>query len=253
MLVGQWALQAPSPCVTTTKSQQTMSTREEAKLAVKDEEIETVTQFLLGLDLTSDYAQPNQPRIPEGMTPDRFHFVSLRLLLQQGGNLFASADDAFSNEWSDYSKEDFNALLRDAEEHDQLVSDSILKEIYSKTREAAKSKHTLVSESKALMRAGGSQAARLCKQVDLFAEAAHLCPKTGPDCKTDTWIYLAAAVLGLSQEDAPGLMKALHGCYPPMAEEVPGQKSSPMESTGLNRSPFNLLHMMEQKYVFDAT
>ena len=232
---------------------ETMSTGEEAKLAVKDEEIEIVTEFLLRLDLTTDSAQPNRPRNPEGMTAERYHFVTQRLLLQQTGNLFASVDDAFFHEWSEFKREDFVSLLRDAEKHKQVVSDLTLKEIYNKTREAAKSKQNAVSHSKSLMRAGGSIPARLCKQVDLVAEAAHLCPKTGTDCKTDTWIYIAAAVLGLDNEDSSELLKALRGCYPPETEETQGRDPATIENTGLNRSPFNLMHMMEQKYVFDAT
>ena len=229
---------------------------EEAKLAVDDEEVEIVTEFLLGLDLTTGAAQPNRPQNPEGISAERYQFVIQRLLLQQSGNLFASVNDAFAHEWSEFSREDFDALQRDARDHDYVVSDLTLKDIYNKTRKAAQSSQNRLSNSTTPMRAGGARAAQLfkhCKQVDLVTEAARLCPKTGSDCKTDTWMYIAAAVLGLPYDDSSTLLKALHGCYPPMTEETEGETPSTMENTGLNRSPCNLLHMMEPKYVFDST
>jgi len=89
--------------------------------------------------------------------------------------------------------------------------------------------------------------------VDLVAGAAHLCPKTGADCKTGTWMYVAASVLGLSPEDPLLLMKSLCGSLPPPDIHNQEDKPSTMHNTGLNRSPCNLLRMMEQKYLFDLS
>ena len=102
----------------------------------------------------------------------------------------------------------------------------------------------------------------LCTDVKLVEEAAYLCPKTAPDGKTDTWIYVAVAVLGLPVSERPTgdeimtMRKALRGCYPPKSSTGTSGKTtqkSTMHNTGLNRAPCNLLSTVDQRYIFDSS
>lgn len=96
----------------------------------------------------------------------------------------------------------------------------------------------------------------------MVAEAAHLCPKRASDGKTDTWIDVASAVLGLpvskipTQAEILTMRKVLRGCVPPKPKCDTLKKERTrrtMEKTGLNRSPCNLLSTMDQKYIFDSS
>ncbi len=74
---------------------------------VRDEEIDAVSNLLQNLDLTTQVSPRNPTQYPEGMSAERFHYVTLRLLQQQSGNLFASLDAAFTHEWSTFEEADF--------------------------------------------------------------------------------------------------------------------------------------------------
>ena len=232
----------------------------EDRFAVGDAEIETVRQHLSVLDLRQ---QPNENAAqlfpPEGMSVDRFHFVTLRLLQQSEGQLFASVDEAFLHEWVEFGKTDFDALLRNKDTHRSLLTDETVKSIYEATFDAATNEKTCLSNSPNPMT--WVNHSRLCEDVELVAEAAHLCPKTGFEGKVDTWIYVAQAVLGLQVSNTPSnddilvMRKALRGCYPPLPDAKPSgkrQKQDTIHNTGLSRSPCNLLSTMDQKYIFDS-
>ena len=221
---------------------------EEKFETIQDEEIEAVTALLRDLDMSAASA----PRYPVGMSPERYYFVSFRIMQQQSGNLFASVDAVFSHEWQAFGEEDFSLLMRDCS-FEKTWDDGVVQDIYKRTREAAIDPSSLVSDSQAVMRAGGAIPARLFHHVDLVAEAAHLCPKTGADCKVETWIYAASAVLGLSPTDQVPLLKSLCGSLSPQKIHDEEDKPSTMHNTGLNRSPCNLLLMMEQRYLFDLS
>ena len=213
--------------------------------AVTDAEIETVGQHLSVLDLRKQTNEGTTQLFnpPEGMDPVRFQFVAFRMLQQHEGKLFASVHEAFSHEWVKFDRTDFDALLRNKDTHRSLLTDEIVKSIYQTTRDAAMNEKTSLSSSPNPMI--WVNHARLCEDAELVAEAAHLCPKTGFEGKADTWIYVAQAVLGLEVSDTPTnddilvLRKAIRGCHS-------------MHSTGLNRSPCNLLSMMDQRYIVDS-
>ena len=233
----------------------------EDNYAVGDAEIETVRQHLGVLDLRQQTtAGEAQFAPPEGMDAVRFHFVIIRMLQQSEGLLFASVNEAFAHEWVEFGKADFDALLRNKETHLSLLTDEKVKSIYQATWDAATNEKTHLSNSPNPMT--WVHHSRLCEDVQLVAKAAHLCPKTGSEGKTDTWIYVAQAVLGLQVSDTPSdedilvMRKALRGCYPPLPDAKPNgkrQKQDTIHNTGLNRSPCNLLSTMDQKYIFDST
>lgn len=111
-------------------------------------------------------------------------------------------------------------------------------------------------------RIAGVNHARLCAEVEMVAEAAHLCPKSASDCKTDKWVYVALAVLGLPAGDIPTqdeiltMRKGLRGCLAPKPNSNTGNQGHArltMDNTSLNRSPCNLLSTMDQKYIFDSS
>ena len=109
---------------------------------------------------------------------------------------------------------------------------------------------TRVSTATSLMVVGNLKPVRLCShyKVQNYAEKAHLCPRTGVlKRNVDTWIYVAATLLGMpadSSEDREALLKALRG-------SVEEGKSSVAHQTGLNRSPFNLMSFLLQETWFD--
>ena len=60
------------------------------------------------------------------------------------------------------------------------------------------------------------------RTTNAVAEEAHLCPSTGKTFKCDTWLYVAAAVLGMAwegREDRDCLIRAIRGSYPPAATD----------------------------------
>ena len=204
---------------------------------------------------------------PPGMAPSRYMKALVFLHHYRSGKAFATVDSILKSEWVTVAESDFSSMFRSPDDVDNFETE-IVKEVYNCTRDAARDERNVASNSTRPMLAGGAEPAKLVrKQFDLVAEGAHLCPRTGPDCKTDTWIYVAAAVLGLRTDDHGVLLKALRGSLSgPRAREtaeggddeesdgakIENKRAPPtMPSTGLNRSPFNLLYMMEQKYIFD--
>jgi hypothetical protein len=247
---------------------------EEAKGEQKEDavrlidDVQTLVDHLASMqfsDGTMGAEEMDQP--PPGMAPNRYMKALVFLHHYRSGKAFATVDNILRSEWVTVVESDFSSMLRGADDINNFESE-IVKAVYSRTRAAAHDETKVVSNSTKPMLAGGAEPAKLVrKQFDLVAEGAHLCPKTGPDCKTDTWIYVAAAALGLPTDDHGVLLKALRGSISaPRAGERAGDrddeerddakienKRAPptMPSTGLNRSPFNLLYMMEQKYIFD--
>jgi len=186
-----------------------------------------------------------------------------RTVQRLDGKAFCTMGELFSPVWEPYTKDDFTTLCRNWEE---IVADRNKKksaeendnqnenfdkvfQVYDKTRTAAMADGTRVSATCSLMTVGSLKPVRLCshQNVQNYAEKAHLCPKTGVLRKVDTWIYVAAAVLGMpaeSSEDREALLKALRG-------SVKEGKSSVSHQTGLNRSPFNLMSFLLQETWFD--
>jgi len=234
------------------------------------DDVQTLVDHLASMqfsDGTLGAEEMDQP--PPGMAPSRYMKALVFLHHYRSGKAFATVDNILRSEWVTVVESDFSSMFRSADDINNVETE-IVKAVYRCTREAAHDETNVVSNSTKPMLAGGAEPAKLVrKQFDLVAEGAHLCPRTGPDCKTDTWIYVAAAVLGLPTDDHGVLLKALRGSLSgPRAHETAGDrddeepgtddtrienKRAPptMPSTGLNRSPFNLLYMMEQKYIFD--
>ena len=233
---------------------------EESRREFKDEEVEAIADLVENLSFEDD----GNLQLPQGMTMERAVLILAWQQKQATAAVFATLDEAFGSDWTSVEETDFYGMIRDRDKlaSTQLTNETV-KDVYSKSVAAAVDEETGVANSPSTMSSGDARAARLCKHVELTAEAAHLCPKTGPDCKTDTWLYMISAVLGLPSETEHHLkvlVKATRGCIPPMNEtgqqvEDEQQKNTKatMKSTGINRSPCNLMYMMEPKFIFDAT
>ena len=244
------------------KEQETVSNLA-AGFAVTDEEIDAVERHLASLDLrVQREGSETQIHFPNGMDAQRFQFVLWRTMQQKSGNLFACVDEAFSHEWVDFGKADFDALRRSRQTHHSLISHDTVKNIYETIWKAATNEENGISNSPNTMKIAGVNHARLCAEVEMVADAAHLCPKSASDCKTDTWVYVALAVLGLPAGDIPTqdeiltMRKGLRGCLAPKPNSNTGNQGHArrtMDNTGLNRSPCNLLSTMDQKYIFDSS
>ena len=170
-----------------------------------------------------------------------------RVIVRLNGSAFCSLDDLYGVEFKVCSEKDFESLCRDWTELNILEED-VLK-VYNLSREAAQVAENRVSTSPALTKLGNKKPVRLCSHEEIvnYAEKAHLCPKTGELGKADTWIYAAAAVLGMpseSREDREALLKALRG-------SVRQGQNNVMHLTGLNRSPFNLMSFLHKDVWFD--
>ena len=129
----------------------------ETKTEVCDEEVDAVINHIASLDLTTGQAPQH---LPPGMTPARFQYVTLRLLQQRSGDLFASLEDVFQMEWSQYSKEDFDLLRRNESEH--VIEDKTVKLVYDSTRQAAHVKENRVSVSPNTMRVISTESNAAC-------------------------------------------------------------------------------------------
>ena len=233
---------------------------EESRREFKDEEVEALADLVENVALEDVVSM----QLPQGMTMERAVLILAWQQKQATAAVFATLDEAFGSDWTSVEETDFQAMIRDREKlaSTQLTNETV-KDVYSLSVAAAVDEETGVSNTPSTMSASGARAARLCKHVEFTAEVAHLCPKTGPDCKTDTWIYMISAVLGLpseTEQDLKVLVKATRGCIPPMKEtenqmEDEQQKNAKatMKNTGINRSPCNLMYMMEHKFIFDAT
>jgi hypothetical protein len=136
---------------------------------------------------------------------------------------------------------------------------AVVLDVYRSTRTAALDDDNFVADATTPMKARGSIPARLVSNdVALITHgsggAAHLIPPTGRAGRADTWLYVAAAVLGLgdividpdhdNDDDAVSaiLLKALRGCWKSAESTLP--------NTGLNRSPTNMIKFMDHQYVW---
>jgi hypothetical protein len=272
-------------------------------------EIATVLGWLQNLNLqpgTVLYPNTNN-HTNTNMTPERLQYITIRLLQQQCGYLYASVNTTIYHEWVPYSADDFTSLMRDPalyhhddddsgsscsplQENDgdddglaivippvaggntanaglrnknngRRKSTTLVLDIYRTTRTAALDDANFVADATSPMKARGCRPARLLSNdVALITHdgAAHLIPPTGRAGRADTWLYVAAAVLGLghividpdhdddhdNNDDAVSsiLLKALRGCWKSAESTLP--------NTGLNRSPTNLLKFMDHQYMW---
>ena len=169
---------------------------------------------------------------------------------RERGILYSYAEELLGLKWESYAPDDYAQLRRDWPTYlGTLPDDSALRIVYSKTRSKAYEPNSYAAISTALSTVNGAHPVRLCAfpNCEEHADKAHLCPKTGISGKTDTWLYVAAAVLGMrcdTEDDRMALSKALRGSHPVGSRSVTSH-------TGLNRSPFNLLLFMEQRRYFD--
>lgn len=168
------------------------------------------------------------------------------------GNSFLTLDDVVDCSFEECSEEHYSKLCRDWNNNRNVLK------LYNRTRMAALNDETKVSDSRTLssLKDGANREIRpirLCsfenseKCSEKCSEKAHLCPKTGPLRKVDTWIYVAAAVLGMesdSIQNRKALLKALRG-------SVNVGNSQVLPLTGLNRSPFNLFSFLGQDIWYD--
>lgn len=176
--------------------------------------------------------------------------AQVRVIDRRNGSAFCSLDDLYGVDWRVYCEKHFDVIRRDWNEI-KIKEEDVLR-VYNRTREAAEVVENGVSTSTAHTKLGNTtnkKPVRLCSDMETenCAEKARLCPKTGENREVDTWIYAAAAVLGMpsdTQEDRQSLLKALRGSVRPGQGNV-------MYLTGLNRSPYNLLSFLQQDLWFD--
>ena len=168
------------------------------------------------------------------------------------GRAFCTLDDVMQSSFEECLEEHFTSLCRDW--NNRKITNSNVLKVYDRTRAAALDDETKVSATKTLMSLKGNDGreirpVRVCSHRDTenYAEKAHLCPKSGAIRQVDTWIYAAAAVLGMecdSVKNRMALLKSLRGCV-----KVGSSQALPL--SGLNRSPFNLLSFLGQETWFD--
>lgn len=176
---------------------------------------------------------------------------------QQVGRLdgtgFATVRDVFcTQEWVSSDAEDYEALVR-SDQHEYTACPP-LQEIYNATVIEALKPHNTALSSPTSMNVEHLSSVRLCgpKGAENYVDAT-LCPKSGAELNADTWLYVAAAVLGMDSDDRLDrecLYKAIRGSLPPAGSAK--TITATTDLTGLNRCPFNSLSMMEHKTWFDS-
>jgi hypothetical protein len=174
--------------------------------------------------------------------------TSTQLSFRSGGH-YCSVLELLDNEWVRPSENDFTTLSRNWCIYEPSITDVHVRDIYSTTRREALDPSTTVSKSPNRMLVDDLTPVRLCStsEASNVAGKAHLCPKNGKDKKAYTWIYVAAAALGMpltTKDDREALCKAVCGSVSQGNTNVTGK-------TGLNRSPFNLLSFLDQEVWFD--
>ncbi|KAL7574143.1 hypothetical protein ACA910_014824 [Epithemia clementina (nom. ined.)] len=173
-----------------------------------------------------------------------------RTIRRLDGSAFCTVQELYNPCWQVYSEDDFKSLCRNWEEKkDADDGNNEVFVVYDKTRMESRKNENRVATTSSLMTVNSMRPVRLCShdKVQNYAEKAHLCPKTGAERKVDTWIYAAAAVLGMPSDNAAdrqALLKALRGSVKEGSKNV-------IPLTGLNRSPFNLLSFVLQETWFD--
>ena len=188
---------------------------------------------------------------------DEQHLVALREKDEQISHLtatpFCSIHQALSGSWQPYDEGDYIGIVRDWDAFSSRirrdVPDHFVVDLYHRTRSAALDQNTTASHSQSLLSNQDWAPVRLCSFPNSakLADRAHLCPKTAVARKCDTWIYAVAAVLGMPCDTAEArrsLIKATCGSC------APGEPSR--QWTGINRSPFNVLLLMDQGRWFDT-
>lgn len=177
--------------------------------------------------------------------------VTAQVFERKSGSHFCKMVELLGNHWVQYGIDDFKAISRNWEAFGRNVDNasSHVVQVYSATRREALDPLTSISKSQNRMLVNGLTPVRLCSSAETinFADKAHLCPKNGKNKKAYTWIYAAAAVLGMpfdTQEDRIALCKAICGSVSPGNLSV-------IPASGLNRSPFNLLSFLDQEVWFD--
>lgn len=83
---------------------------------------------------------------------------------QQAGNLFACVEDAFSHEWVEFHKADFDAFKRNRQAGYSNITNDAVRNVYENTREAAMNDENVLSSSPNPMRLTGVHHARLCNR-----------------------------------------------------------------------------------------
>lgn len=182
------------------------------------------------------------------LSTQAFRQTRTQLSFTNGGH-YCSVLELFDNEWVRPNEIDFSTLARNWDIYEHSITDIHVRDIYSTTRREALDPSTTVSSSPNRMLVDDLAPVRLCSTCEAsnVAEKAYLCPKNGKDKKAYTWIYAAAAVLGMqltSREDRESLCKAVCGSVSQGNTNVTGK-------AGLNRSPFNLLSFLDQEVWFD--
>jgi hypothetical protein len=168
------------------------------------------------------------------------------------GEIFCATGDVLQGDWQPYVEADYTSLVRDWNQFQERIESinphAAVLGVYQQTRDAAGNQALVASESKNITSITGVSPVRLCSfpNSSNFIDRAHLCPKTSTGRKTDTWIYVAAAVLGMNRataNDRDNLVKALCGSCEPDKDVK--------KLTGLNRSPFNLILFANQRTWYD--
>lgn len=178
----------------------------------------------------------------------------------QGGTALASLQDVFPQRgFEEYKSTDYSSFCREWDDQQtQFTASDSVGAVYSATRKAALDPNNSPSTSDSTTSVKNLSPVLLTKGADnAVAQEAHLCPPTGKTLKSDTWIYVGAAVLGMpteEKEDRDSLIRAIRGSLPP-PPAVAGEekkKRTTIGLTGINRSPFNLVAFAAQKEWFDT-
>lgn len=188
------------------------------------------------------------------------------------GSALATLQKVFPDaRFEEYNETDYTTLCRGWDDDNiQFTSSDAVKLVYHATRSAALDPKNSPSTSASTTTINNLSPVLLTgRTTNAVAEEAHLCPSTGKTFKCDTWLYVAAAVLGMAwegREDRDCLIRAIRGSYPPAATDEAALKGDTedekknskekrkvtMEYTGINRCPFNLVAFASQKNWFDV-
>ena len=144
---------------------------EESRREFKDEEVEAIADLVENLSFEDD----GNLQLPQGMTMERAVLILAWQQKQATAAVFATLDEAFGSDWTSVEETDFYGMIRDRDKlaSTQLTNETV-KDVYSKSVAAAVDEETGVANSPSTMSSGDARAARLCKHVELTAEAAHL-------------------------------------------------------------------------------
>ena len=168
------------------------------------------------------------------------------------GQSFCTIQEVLQGAWQPFAANHYAETVRNWNNFRSRVTNinpnAEVVDIYRRTRDAANNQNLEASDSRNISSVTGVSPVRLCAfpTAANFVDRAHLCPKTSVNRKTDTWLYVAAAVLGMdsdTEDDRAKLVKALCGSCKPGGDAE--------QWTGVNRSPFNLLLFANQRTWYD--